>query len=155
MVALVMVVGCGAPGASARAQLSAGVERPVVPRTYTDGGITLASAGSQVPTVAATAAYRACISGAADCPAGEPTSAELASVTDDQYGQTDASGTVTHTIQGRLSWVFTWQDIPCPPRLGPKPPASVVAAPSVCDWIVLVDARSGENLITYAGVPAE
>jgi hypothetical protein len=150
-----MLVGCGAPGASARSALSVDAERPLVPRTYTDGGITLSAPTSQATTVTAKDAYGACISGAADCPAGAPNFAELASVTDTQYGQTDASGTVMHTIQGRMSWVFTWHNIACPPRVGPKPPGTAAAPTTLCDWLVLVDASSRAFLITYAGPPAQ
>jgi hypothetical protein len=152
-VALAALVGCSSAGASARPSLPADAERTVVPRTYTAGGITLAVPGSKAPAVDARGAYHACISGVAACPDGAPSFVELSSVTDDQYGDANSKGTVTHPIRVRLSWVFTWQGIACPPRLGPTPPDSAVPAAATCDWLVIVDAESGESLVTYAGPP--
>lgn len=154
-VALYAFAGCVAAGASLRPPLAAGAESPVVPRTYGAGGITLGLPSSNAPGVDVASAYRTCISGEADCPAGAPRLAELASTTDDQYGDLDTNGTATHTIQGRLSWVFTWQGVACPPSLGPKPPGSLAAAAPVCDWLVIVDAQSGKYLISYAGPPSK
>lgn len=98
----------------------------------------------------AAGAYELCTNGVADCPGSAPPIAELALVTDSQYGQIDSSGAVSLPMQRRLAWVFTWEAIGCPRRLGPRPPS---AAPSAgpCDWVVLIDAATGDYLLTYSG----
>ena len=148
---VVAIAGCVAAGAASSQALPAGVERPVTPRTYPTGGISLAQPGGELATVNATSAYGVCASGEANCPVGPPGLAELALTTDSQYGDIKPDGSVTHSIQNRLTWVFTWNTIACPPRLGPKPPAGQTNAPAVCDWLVIVDAQTGRFLITYAG----
>lgn len=150
-----LLAGCVAAGATPRPALPVGAERPVVPRAYPEGGITIAAPGSSTARIDAVRAYTACSDGKASCPDGSPGSAELALATDDQYGDSQPDGTVNHPIQARLTWVFTWDRVSCPPRLGPKPPGAVSAPPAVCDWVVLVDAGSGQFLITYAGPPAK
>ena len=158
LAALSLFGGCVGAGASPRQSLPVGAERPVVARTYAGSGITLAVPGSATPAVSATDAYQVCVSGAAACPSAHPDVVELASVTDDQYGDINANGSVTHTIHDRLSWVFTWQGAACPPRTGPRPLGSAAgsaasAAPGDCDWVVLTDATTGKFLVTYAGPP--
>lgn len=149
---VMLVAACAAPGAAGPGAL-ASVTRPVVPRAYPDGGISLADPQSRGAKVAIESAYAACASGVADCPGAPPAIAELALVTDSQYGQIQSSGAVDHSITARLSWVFTWTSISCPRRLGPKPPSRAPTA-SACDWLVIIDATTGEYLVTYAGPTA-
>lgn len=150
-----LLAGCSAAGAAPLPVLPVGAERPVVPRAYPEGGITIAAPDSKTAKIDAVRAYAVCSNGEASCPDGAPGSAELASATDDQYGDIKPDGTVSHPIQARLTWVFTWNHVSCPARLGPKLPGAVSAPPAVCDWVVLVDADSGQFLITYAGPPAK
>ncbi|HEV2005126.1 MAG TPA: hypothetical protein VGQ85_00810 [Candidatus Limnocylindrales bacterium] len=146
-------VGC-APGAGARPSLNPALVGPVVGRSYDAGGMTIATALQAGAAVAPSDAYAVCISGGGDCPAGQPDSAELASVTDDQNGQLDGSGSgsVNHTIHARLSWVFVWKGIACPPRIGGQLDGQAIVV-ATCDWLVIVDATSGNYLLTYAGPP--
>jgi hypothetical protein len=160
IVALFALVGCVGPGSSVSPSLSTDAEHPVTPRVYRDGGITLAVPSSKAAATTAVGAFGACTSGAAECPPGAPDLAELASVTDDQYGEVGAAGAVEHPLNQVLSWVFTWRGVPCPPRLGPRPqsataPSAAATPRALCDWVVIVDAQSGKYVETYAGPAAE
>lgn len=149
---LILVAACAAPGAAPAAAIDA-IVRPVVARSYSDGGITLAAPQSAASKIDVVSAYRLCTSGVADCPGSVPSFAELALVSDSQYGQIDTAGGVSHSISARLSWVFTWQSIACAQRLGPRAPAGAPTT-SPCDWLVMIDATSGEYLYTYSGASA-
>jgi hypothetical protein len=129
-------------------------------RTYPAAGITLAPPTVRVASVSATVAYDLCRTGVADCPDGQPTSAELASMTDASYGTNSAGGTFRQLLNGTLVWVFSWRNITCPRSSGGAfVPASSrpsgTAAPTICDEVAFVDATSGVFLITYTGPPAQ
>jgi hypothetical protein len=151
---LVGLAGCVArtstvsPGASGgRAALSVPDQPLAQARTYPTASISLAPPNGRIASVPATVAYDLCRTGVAACPDGQPTSAELASMTDASYDTT-------------LVWAFSWRNITCPPSSGgafvpgnSQPSAS--AAPTICDEVALVDATSGVFLITYTGPPAQ
>ena len=173
------LAGCVAPGAtvapgasSGRAALSVADQPLAKARTYRTASITLAPPKVPVASVPATVAYDLCRSGVAACADGQPTSAELASMTDTSYGTTQADGTFNQTLNDTLVWAFSWRNITCPPNSGgafvpgntgpsgtaPVPRSSEpsgTAATTICDEVAFVDATSGEFLITYIGPPAQ
>jgi len=156
---LVGLTGCAAPRVgSGRAALFVPDEPLAKARIYPGAGITLAPPNGRIASVPATVAYDLCRTGVAACADGQPTSAELASMTDASYGNT-------------LVWAFSWRNITCPPNAGgafvpgntgPSGSASLprssepsgTAAPTICDEVAFVDATSGVFLITYTGPPA-
>jgi hypothetical protein len=144
---LVGLTGCAAPGASSgRAALSVADQPLAKERTYPTASITLAPPNGRIASVPATVAYDLCRTGVAACPDGQPTSAELASMTEASYGTT-------------LVWAFSWRNITCPPSSGGafvpgNSQPSGTAAPTICDEVAFVDATSGVFLITYTGPPA-
>jgi hypothetical protein len=158
---------CAAPGATVprganngRAALSVPDQPLANARTYPGASITLAPPKVQVASVRATAAYDLCRTGVAACPDGQPTSAELASMTDASYGTTQADRTFRQPLNGTLVWAFSWRNITCPPssggalvpgNSGPKG----TSAPTICDEVAFVDATSGAFLFTYTGPPAQ
>lgn len=162
---LVGIDACVAPGASVapsstgvRPQLSTPAQVLSVTRTYSSAGITLAPPNGRAPSVTAAAAYDLCRSGVADCPDGQPTNAELASMTDSSYG-TQTNGTLQRTLTDTLVWALSWRNITCPRSSGGAfvPGASRPSAPAVstiCDEVAFVDATSGAFLITYTGPAA-
>jgi hypothetical protein len=164
---LVGLTGCVAPGStvapgasSGRVALSVADQPLAKARTYPTAGITLAPPKVQVASVAAAVAYDLCRTGVADCPDGQPTSAELASMTDTSYGTTQPDGTFRQPLNDTLVWAFSWRNITCPPSSGGAfVPASSrpsgTAAPTICDEVAFVDATSGGFLFTYTGPPAQ
>jgi hypothetical protein len=153
---LVGLVGCiasGATGAPATGSVRAALAVPdrllAKARTYPTAGITLAPPDGSTASVTASAAYDLCRTGVADCPDGQPTSVELAAMTDVSYGTTGAA----------LVWALSWRNIACPPSSGGAfvPGAtrpSGATAPTVCDEVSFIDATSGLFLITYTGPAA-
>jgi len=169
---LVGLTGCSAPGgtvapgaSSGRAALSVSGEPLAGARTYPTAGITLAQPTVRVASVSATVAYDLCRTGVADCPDGQPTSAELASITDASHGTNSAGGTFRQLLNGTLVWVFSWRNITCPRSSGggvsTHASASIDAGPSgtaeptICDEVAFVDATTGGFLFTYTGPPAQ
>jgi hypothetical protein len=172
------LTGCAAPGATVapganngRAGLSVPDQPLAKARTYPTASIELAPPNGRIASVPATVAYDLCRTGVADCPDGQPTSAELASMTDASYGTTQSGGTFSQPLNGTLVWAFSWRNITCPPssggafvpgNTGPSGTAPVARssepsgtnAPTICDEVAFVDAASGEFLITYIGPPA-
>jgi len=164
---LVGLTGCVAPGATVapganggRAALSVPDQPLAMARTYPTASITLAPPNGRIASVPATVAYDLCRNGVAACPDGQPTSAELASMTDVSYGTTQADGTFMQPLNDTLVWAFSWRNITCPRSSGgafvpgsSRP--SGTAAPTICDEVAFVDATSGVFLITYTGPPAQ
>ena len=164
---LVGLAGCVAPVATIAPGASSGraallvADQPLAKaRIYPTASITLAPPKVQVASVAAAVAYDLCRTGVAACPDGQPTSAELASMTDVSYGTTQADGTFRQPLNDALVWAFSWRNIACPPSSGGAfVPASSrpsgKAAPTICDEVAFVDATSGGFLFTYTGPPAQ
>ena len=164
---LVGLAGCVAPGATVAPGASAGRAALSVPdqplakaRTYPTASITLAPPNGRIASVPATVAYDLCRTGVAACPDGQPTSAELASMTDVSYGTAQAVGTFMQPLNDTLVWAFSWRNITCPSSsCGAFVPASSrpsgTAAPTICDEVAFVDATSGGFLFTYTSPPAQ
>ena len=158
---LVGLTGCVAPGASSgRAALSVPDQSLAKARTYPTASIKLAPPNGRIASVPATVGYDLCRTGVAACPDGQPTSAELASMTDVSYGTTQADGTFRQPLNDTLVWAFSWRNITCPPSSGgafvpgnSRP--SGTAAPTTCDEVAFVDATTGGFLFTYTGPPAQ
>jgi hypothetical protein len=163
---LVGLAGCVAPGSTVAPGASGGRAALSVPdqplakaRTYPTASITLAPPDGRVASVPAEVAYDLCRTGVADCPDGQPTSAELASITDTRDGTSQADGTLMQPLDDTLVWAFSWRNITCPPSSGGAfMPASSrpfgTAAATICDEVAFVDATSGGFLFTYTGPPA-
>jgi hypothetical protein len=160
------LVGCAASGATGapatggvRAALAVPDQRLAKARTYPTAGIMLAPPIGWTASVTASAAYDLCRTGVAGCPDGQPTSVELAAMTDVSYGATGADGKLRQPVKDTLVWALSWRNIACPPSSGGAfvPGAtrpSGATAPTVCDEVSFVDATSGVFLITYTGPAA-
>lgn len=133
----------------------------LIDRNYPQGNIRLAPPpNGKQPSISSDLAYKNCQTGVAPCPRATPTSSELASFSDDAYGQIQPDQSVRLSFQNTLSWVFTWKDATCPPGGGngaPAPGATSfplpLASPALCDWVVFIDATTGQYQLSYQGPP--
>jgi hypothetical protein len=163
---LLGLVGCVSPGAmgpsaasGVRAALSVPDQALAKARAYPTAGITLGPPNGRTASVSASFAYDLCRTGVADCPDGQPTSAELAAMTDMSYGTAGANGTLQQPLNNTLVWAFSWRNITCPASSGgafvpgASRPSSAPLA-TVCDEVAFINATSGVFLITYTGPAA-
>ena len=96
--------------------------RETADQHYAKAGITLAPPAADLsPAYSFDQAYATCTSGIAPCPAGVPI-VLLATFSDDEYGNIQSDGSVSHPFQNQLAWVFTWHDQSCLTP-GPRTPS--------------------------------
>jgi len=102
---------------------------------------------TDVPRISFTQAYAA---GAPWGPGGTPTKGPtitLALVTSPQTGQQNADGSLTPLMNRSLTYVLTWDGLPCG---APAGPASYDPT-RLCTYGTFVDANTGQDLFSYDG----
>ena len=102
---------------------------------------------TDVPRISFTQAYAA---GAPWGPGGTPTKGPtitLALVTSPQTGQQNADGSLTPLMNRSLTYVLTWDGLPCG---APAGPASYDPT-RLCTYGTFVDANTGQDMFSYDG----
>jgi hypothetical protein len=94
-----------------------------------------------VPTISAVTAAAACTDQVAECPAGPPDTATLASMV------TNHSPTPTPPT---LVWVLQWNDASCHPTAGPALPSGSTLTSYTCTDDIDIDATTGLYIDAYS-----
>ena len=95
---------------------------------------------------------RMCGSGVS-CESGPPDAVELALFSDDALGDS-SSGTIHPEYQNVLAWALTWHHVDCIALGPPGRPTVPPAMANGCDFVSVVDASTGRQLITVRSSPA-
>jgi hypothetical protein len=120
---------------------------------YKEAGVTLAPpSGTDVAGVQADVAAQACVRGAFTCPAGHVAEVALARATVDKAGQIQPDGSLKPLARDELVYALTWNDVPCPPPVGPQGFTPPPAPKAGCTSVGLIDANTGTPLYGFDGL---
>jgi hypothetical protein len=94
-----------------------------------------------VPTISAATAVAACSDHVAECPAGPPDTATLASMVTNQFPT---------STPPKLVWVLQWNDATCHPTGGPALPSGSTLTSYTCTYDIDIDATTGLYIDAYS-----